>query len=381
MTAGRRIVAAARRRALAPGVAMRDLHDRRRIGASPLPPPGTVAVSYGVPQMPAPGAAAAGGFVKFQRLAEAFPHEPRAFSVLYLGSSSVPPGAEALARITRGRGARLAWNQNGVAYPAWHGPGIERVNAPMGRLLHAADHVFYQSAFCKLGADVYLSPPTGAWEILHNAVDTTHFTPAAGASTGAPGRPLTLLLGGNQYHAYRVETALRTLALVAREVDARLIVTGTLAWPTASGTPAAPAAALQLARKLGIVDRVTFSGPYRQDEAPALLASASLLLHTQENDACPNLVVEALACGLPVVHSASGGVPELVGDEAGIGVPSRSTWEEIVPPEPEALAAAVLAVASRLAERSAAARDRAVTRFDLAPWVERHHEVFRELVA
>jgi len=333
--------------------------------------------------MPAEGAVAAGGFVKFQRLAEQLPHTPRAFNVLYLGSSSAPRDAAALVRLARERRAGFAWNQNGVAYPAWHGPGCERVNEPMARLLHAADHIFFQSAFCKLAADRFLGAPTGAWEILHNAVDTTRFLPEArtDVSPHAPGRPVTLLLGGNQYHAYRVETALRTLALVAREVDARLIVTGALAWPTASGTPAAPAAALQLARKLGIADRVTFSGPYRQDEAPALLASASLLLHTQENDACPNLVVEALACGLPVVHSASGGVPELVGDEAGIGVPSWSTWEEIVPPEPEALAAAVLAVASRLAERSAAARDRAVTRFDLAPWVERHHEVFRELVA
>jgi len=33
-----------------------------------------------------------------------------------------------------------------------------------------------------------------------------------------------------------------------------------------------------------------------------------------ENDACPNVVLEALSCGLPVIHVPSGGVPELVRD-------------------------------------------------------------------
>lgn len=365
----------ARRWAAAPALQAEDRGRAQAIVAAPPAASGRIAVSYGVDQMPGPGDVATGGFVKFQRLAEALPNEPRSFNLLYLGSSSAPRDAARLMRAARQRRAKVVWNQNGVAYPGWYGRGWERANARMAVGLRDADVVFYQSAFCKLGADRYLGEPTGRSEVLYNAVDTSRFVPAEDvAGTGV----LTLLLGGNQHHAYRVETAVRTLALVATQVDARLVVTGTLAWPGAGDR--ASAVVRQLADQLGVADRLVFTGPYRQADAPEILRGASLLLHTQENDACPNLVVEALASGLPVVYSDSGGVRELVGDEGGIGVPSASTWDEIIPSAPEAFAEAVLGVAASRATFSAAARDRAVERFDIQPWVARHVAVFQDLV-
>ena len=87
-----------------------------------------------------------------------------------------------------------------------------------------------------------------------------------------------------------------------------------------------------------------------------------------------------MACGLPVVYSASGGTPELVGDDAGVGVPAPLDWDRDHPPDPEELAKGVTRVAAGLADYSPAARTRAL-RFDLRPWVDRHREVFERLVA
>jgi glycosyltransferase involved in cell wall biosynthesis len=88
-----------------------------------------------------------------------------------------------------------------------------------------------------------------------------------------------------------------------------------------------------------------------------------------------------MACGLPVIYPASGGTVELVGDEAGIGVPHPDGWERDEPPSPEDLAEAVTRVLTDLPSYGAAARRRAVERFALEPWLQRHEELFAELLA
>jgi glycosyltransferase involved in cell wall biosynthesis len=131
---------------------------------------------------------------------------------------------------------------------------------------------------------------------------------------------------------------------------------------------------------LGLAGRVELLGEYDQRDAPAVLRRAHLLLHTKMQDPCPTLVLEAMACGLPVAYAASGGTVELVGDEAGVGVPHLATWEREVPPEPEAMADAVERLLGDLPAYGAAARARAVERFALADWLDRHAAVFSGLV-
>ncbi len=89
-------------------------------------------------------------------------------------------------------------------------------------------------------------------------------------------------------------------------------------------------------------------GEYAQRDAPAIFRQAHVLLHTKVNDPCPTLVLEAMACGLPVVYPRSGGTVELVGDEAGVGVPHPDGFERDEPPPPEALAEAVEGRARRV---------------------------------
>ena len=333
------------------------------------PRPGECAVSYGLESMPDESEPVFGGAVKFQLLNRAFPNAPRDFNVLYLGSSSMPVDASTLVRLARRRRAPFVWNQNGVAYPAWYGDGSEQVNGPRARLLHRADHVVYQSAFCKLAADRFYGDARGTWEILPNPVDTTAFVPAPSS-----GRPLTLLLGGNQYQRYRVERALEALAIVRLDrPDARMLVTGALSFAPDGG-----AQTRDMIRRLGLVDSVELVGEYSQARAPALLQRAHILIHPKVNDPCPTIVLEAMSCGLPVAYSATGGTPELVGENAGKGIPGVLDWEADHPPAAADLAAAVIALADNLTDHAAAAREQA-TRFDARVWIERHAVLFDEL--
>jgi glycosyltransferase involved in cell wall biosynthesis len=333
-------------------------------------PTGEPVVSYGQ-RVPSRDEVAVGGIIKLQELRHAFREAALAYNVLYLVSSRLPDGAVAQARWARRKGAKLVLNQNGVAYPAWYGPGWQRENAAMASLLEMADHVFYQSAFCKLSADTFARRRATSSEILFNAVDTRRFVPAV--ASGRSG--LTLLLGGSQDLWYRLDSALQVLALIVRRgVDARLLITGRLRWIHQPAEARREAEAR--VRELGVADRVTFLGPYTQAEAPAIFQRADLLLHTKYNDPCPAVVIEAMASGLPVVYSRSGGVPELVGTEAGLGVDAPLDWERDIPPDPAVMADAVLAVAERRQQFAASARQRAVDTFDTRHWLERHRAIF-----
>jgi glycosyltransferase involved in cell wall biosynthesis len=328
--------------------------------------PSGLRVFYGRDDIPEPGDPVAGGSAKFQRLAARFPNNPTDFTLLYLGSTWLPRDLRPLLALAGRRHTPIVVNQSGVAYAGWAGDEAEEINRRFRRALIAADHVLYQSEFCRRSADDFLGAPTGSWEVLYNAVDIDHFTPAATPPADGP----FLLLAGDQTQAYRLELALRTFAHVLRaQPDARLLVTGRL---VSSPDP--------LIAELGLAGKVDFVGRYAQRDAPDVFRRAQVLLHTKVKDPCPSAVIEAMACGLPVVYAASGGTVELVGGEAGVGVPHPDGWERDEPPAPEELADAVTRVLAALQTYASAARRRAVERFALEPWLDRHAELFAELL-
>jgi glycosyltransferase involved in cell wall biosynthesis len=66
------------------------------------------------------------------------------------------------------------------------------------------------------------------------------------------------------------------------------------------------------ARRLGLTELVEFMG--LQDNVPALVEDSTLLVHTADAEGCPNVVMEAMACGRAVVATDAGDIPYLVED-------------------------------------------------------------------
>jgi glycosyltransferase involved in cell wall biosynthesis len=89
---------------------------------------------------------------------------------------------------------------------------------------------------------------------------------------------------------------------------------------------------------------ITWLGVVPPDSIPAVDRSAHLLFASDVMPACPNSVVEALACGLPVVSFDTGALPELVLGDAGRIVPYGGDAWKLEPPDLEALAAAAAEV-------------------------------------
>ena len=62
---------------------------------------------------------------------------------------------------------------------------------------------------------------------------------------------------------------------------------------------------------------IHWAGLVSQEELPALYRSAHLLYSADLNAACPNAVIEAMACGLPIVAFDTGALSELISEDAG----------------------------------------------------------------
>lgn len=310
-----------------------------------------------------------GPLVKVQRLQQAFPQSMGMFNLIYSLSNTPYLSRNILERL-KARGTRIVHNQNGVFYPGWYDGDWEAENTRMSHAYHLADHVFWQSAFCRACADQFLGIRDGGGEVLFNAVDIAHFAPRENSKTNGP---FTFLLTGKlQSHlAYRLEDSIAGLAHVrAAGLDAILTIAGRL-------DAGATDAALATAQKYGLGSQVRLLGPYSQIRAPSVYRAADAYVMTKHADPCPNTVIEAMACGLPVAFVASGGVPELVGKDAGAGVEANNNWERPFRPNPEALGAAMLSVAEHHKLMSSAARRRAETNFNLDTWLNRHTKIFR----
>ena len=66
------------------------------------------------------------------------------------------------------------------------------------------------------------------------------------------------------------------------------------------------------AQELGVADCVEFIGATA--DVPGLLENSRFLVHTSDTEGCPNAVMEAMACGRPVVAMDAGDIPFLVED-------------------------------------------------------------------
>jgi N-acetyl-alpha-D-glucosaminyl L-malate synthase BshA len=159
----------------------------------------------------------------------------------------------------------------------------------------------------------------------------------------------------------RVRDIVRIFARVQRELPSALVMVG-------DGPDRG--AAEQEARDLGVAEHVYFLG--KLDAVAPLLASADLFLLPSESESFGLSALEALACGVPVVCSNAGGLPEVVRD--GVTGSLRPVGDV------EAMAAAALAILGdrvKWDSMSAAAAKDARTRFgqdEIVAQYERFYE-------
>ncbi|MCA0395085.1 MAG: glycosyltransferase [Proteobacteria bacterium] len=199
--------------------------------------------------------------------------------------------------------------------------------------------------------------------VLYNGVDGERFHPgdraAARRALDLPQDvPLVLYVGNLKASKGCVDLLEAFPAVLARHPQARLAFVG-------SG--AAGPVLRQRAQALGIDNCLLLAGARPHHELGTWMQAASLLCLPSHNEGVPNVVLEAMACGLPVVATRVGGIPEVLPAQAGL----------LVPPHDHAALSKALDEALR-ADWSPAAITAHAARFDWQDNIARLDRILRD---
>jgi len=210
--------------------------------------------------------------------------------------------------------------------------------------------------------------------VIHNGVDSQRYRPGPRNESlrrelGVPHEAVVIACVAHLVPVKGHEDLLEAFATVAKQKPD--------IWLALAGQGQLREKLEQQGARLGVQQNVLFLGNVA--DVPSLLRAADgAVLPTRETgrgEACPLALLEAMACGLPVVATDSGGPREIV--ESGV-----TGW--LVPPrDPERLAQALRDLVSspdRRAEYGAAGRKRVEGHFTLEKMIRAHEELYLKLL-
>jgi N-acetyl-alpha-D-glucosaminyl L-malate synthase BshA len=143
-------------------------------------------------------------------------------------------------------------------------------------------------------------------EVIPNFIDTDKYKRTSGKKTGcfrnnfANENEKILIHVSNFRPVKRVPDVIKIFSLVREKIPSRLILVGD--GPERSECE-------RLCRELGIMEYVKFMG--KQDSLPEILSIADLFFMPSQSESFGLSALEAMSCGVPVISSSVGGLPEL----------------------------------------------------------------------
>jgi len=273
----------------------------------------------------------------------------------------------------RRRGIRVVQRLDGINWVQrvkWSGVKYT-VRAEYGNVMLAtirnyfADLVIYQSQFIRQWWEDWYGVAKAPATVIINGVDLNAYT-----HDGEHERPTDkyrmLLLEGSL--ARGLNSGLFHAVSVAEKMSAKYPIEVLVAGTVDEATQ----------QKLKSTVPVKFLGTVPRADIPKLARSSHMMYCAEVNPPCPNSVIEALACGLPVIGFDSGSLKELVTEDAGVVVPYGANPWKLETPNIEALASSAGEVLEKQNQFRAAARRRAESALGLDAMVESYIKVLLE---
>jgi glycosyltransferase involved in cell wall biosynthesis len=273
----------------------------------------------------------------------------------------------------RRRGIRVVQRLDGINWVQrvrWAGLRYH-VRAEYGNAMLAlirarfADRIIYQSQFIRKWWEGWYGAARVPASVIINGVDLKTYSPAGGHDRPSDCFRLLLLEGSL---ARGLNSGLFHAVALAEKLSAKFPMEVVVAGNVDDATQ----------RKVPSKVSIKFLGTVPREHIPALARSCHMMFSAEVNPPCPNSVIEALACGLPVIGFDSGALKELVADGAGCVVPYGANPWKLETPDIAALAESAVEVLMKQDQFRAAARMRAESAFGLDHMVESYLKVLLE---
>ncbi len=229
-----------------------------------------------------------------------------------------------------------------------------------------ADRVVYQSQFVKNWWEDWYGRTRVPHTVIYNGIDLETYSPNGPVDRPTSGYRLLLVEGDlTSGQHIGLDNAVRLAEGLARGhgLNVEIAVAAKVnegiksAWQGKTDAP------------------IHFLGVVPRERIPETDRSAHLFFSAEVNSACPNAVIEALACGLPVAGFDTGALKELVPPGAGAIVPYGANVWKLEPPQVGALVGPAAALLANLPRFQQGARQRAESAFGLDAMVEKYLQV------
>ncbi len=275
----------------------------------------------------------------------------------------------------RKRGIRIVQRLDGINWVQrvrWSGPRYhlraEYGNAMLSLIRDRfADRVVYQSQFIRNWWEAWYGVARKPASVILNGVDLQIYTPD-GPHERPTDRQRLLVLEGSL--AGGLNAGMFHALALAERLSAKYPMEVVVAGRVDKATQ------IKIYKESRVA--VKFLGIIPREQIPHLARSSHLLYCAEVNPPCPNSVIEALACGLPVVGFDSGSLKELVTNDAGCVVPYGGNPWKLETPDIPALADAAEDVLKKQDQFRRAARARAESALGLDKMVDAYLKVLLE---
>jgi glycosyltransferase involved in cell wall biosynthesis len=198
------------------------------------------------------------------------------------------------------RGGKIIQRLDGVYYPSKHGNQHMEFNKPIKIIYeNYADFVVFQSEYSRRQCFSVLGEKTEEeYSIIMNGVDKRIFYPATDAMAIKKSVKVRLVTSGNFRNRDMLETIIKALDLMIDSYDLELLVLG----------PVTNKELNCFLKRKYVVHKISRDIKQVAD----ILRQKHIFIYSHLNPPCPNSVIEAISCGLPVVGFDSGSMRELL---------------------------------------------------------------------